>query len=84
MPQNQREVPRTPTYKPAFLFTGAGAPLGKCIVKDISECGAKLVFSTKEELPNSLLLTIGMDRRQCRLVWRRDQELGVEFAATRT
>jgi hypothetical protein len=45
----------------ALLFTSAGAPLGKCIVKDISERGAKLIYSAAGELPDRLLFTLGLD-----------------------
>lgn len=31
-----------------------GTPLGKCIVKDISEHGAKITYSAVEELPNEI------------------------------
>jgi hypothetical protein len=81
MSQNRRATPRRHTYRPAFLFTRAGAPLGRCVVKDISQCGAKLVYTTKEELPDQLLLTIDRDRIHCKLMWRRDEELGVRFGA---
>lgn len=83
MSRERRDTTRRHTYLPAFLFTGAGTPLGKCIVKDISEHGAKLVYSAAEGLPDLLLLTMGMDRQHCRVMWRRDEEVGVRFEAPR-
>jgi PilZ domain len=80
MSRERRETARKHTYTPAFLFTSAGAPLGKCIVKDISQSGAKLLYSAADELPAQLQLTIGMNRRNCQLMWRRDKEVGVRFA----
>jgi hypothetical protein len=79
MSRERRDTPRRHTYASAFLFTGDGAALGKCIVKDISESGAKLVYTTRDELPSQLLLTMGMDRKPCRVMWRSDKEIGVEF-----
>jgi hypothetical protein len=68
---------------PALLFTGAGTLLGKCMVKDISERGAKLVYTNKEELPDQILLTIGRDRRYGRTMWRRGEEVGIQFVPSR-
>jgi len=58
-----------------------GTPLGKCIVKDISEHGAKITYSAVEELPNEFLLTMGMNRQHCRVMWRHQNEVGVRFGA---
>ena len=79
MSRERRDTTRRHTYLSAFLFTGAGTPLGKCIVKDISEHGAKLVYSTAEELPDELQLTMGLKRQHCRVTWRQQKEVGVRF-----
>ena len=81
MSQERRDKTRRHTYLPAFLFAGAGTPLGKCIVKDISEHGAKITYSAVEELPNEFLLTMGMNRQHCRVMWRHQNEVGVRFGA---
>jgi hypothetical protein len=79
MSRERRNTTRRHTYLPAFLFSGAGTALGKCVVKDVSETGAKLVHSAPEELPDQLLLTMGMDHKRCRVIWRRQKEIGVSF-----
>ena len=79
MSPERRDTKRRHTYLPALLFTGAGKFLGKCIVKDISEYGAKLIYSPTEELPDQLLLTMGLDRQNCRVMWRNQKEVGVRF-----
>jgi hypothetical protein len=79
MSKERRNSSRKSAYTPAFLFTGAGKPLGKCFVKDMSESGAKLVYRAAEELPVDLLLTMGRVRQRCRLMWRQDNEIGVHF-----
>jgi PilZ domain len=81
MSQERRDTTRKHTFIPAFLFTSVGAPLGKCFVKDISERGARLVYSVNGELPDQLLLTMGMERQYCRVMWRRQKEIGVQFGA---
>jgi hypothetical protein len=83
MSRERRDTTRTHTYTSGFLFTGAGTPLGKCIVKDISEHGAKLAYSGGEDLPDQLLLTRGMDRQHCHVMWRGQKELGVRFGSPR-
>jgi hypothetical protein len=52
-------------------------------VKDISEEGAKIIYSTVEELPDEFLLTMGMNHRHCRVMWRSQKEVGVRFGAAK-
>jgi hypothetical protein len=80
MSNERRASPRRLSYAPALLFAGAGAPLGICVAKDISKTGAELVCAAAK-VPADLLVTMGMDRRRCRVMWRRDNEMGVRFAA---
>jgi len=79
MSPERRDTTRKHTYLSAFLFTSAGTALGKCVVKDISERGAKLIYSPAGELPDQLVLTMGLDRQQCRVMWRHHKEVGVKF-----
>jgi hypothetical protein len=79
MSRERRDTTRRQTYLPAFLYTAAGTPLGKWIVKDISEQGAKIIYSAAEELPDELVLTMGINRQHCRVMWRRQKEVGVRF-----
>jgi hypothetical protein len=83
MSRERRETKRRHTYLPAFLYTTAGTPLGKCIVKDISEQGANIIYSAVEELPDELVLTMGMNRQNCRVMWRRQKEVGVQFGTAK-
>jgi hypothetical protein len=81
--KERRTTPRKFSYARAFLFTGAGASLGSCVVEDISETGAKLVYLATEQLPADLQLTMGMFRRRCRLVWCCGNAIGVGFCEAR-
>jgi hypothetical protein len=83
MSPERRDTKRRHTYLPALLFTGAGTLLGKCVVKDISEQGAKLIYPAAEELPDQLLLTMGLDRQHCRVMWRHQKEVGVRFGTAK-
>ena len=79
MSSEHRRSPRKSKFASAFLYTGTGSPLGKCIVKDISDSGAKLVYRAADELPTDLLVTFGRERQYCHLIWRSDNEIGVRF-----
>ena len=84
MSPERRDSTRRQSYQPAFLYTTAGTALGKCIVKDISEQGAKIIYSGTEELADEFLLTLGMNRQHCRVMWRRQKEVGVRFGTAKT
>ena len=81
MSQERRGTTRKHTYVPGFLYTVAGTALGKCIVKDISEQGALIIYPALTELPDEFVLTLGMNKQRCRVMWRRQKEVGVQFGA---
>ena len=60
---------------------GGAAPLG-CIVRDISETGARLALLGGESLPEQFDLVLspnGAVNRLCHVIWRSDREVGVKF-----
>lgn len=80
--KNKRRSQRRPINVDVFLYTTDGWPLGQCKVRDISTTGAQLNSLPEDELPNRLLLSLSRDgrvRRYCDLVWRNDDEIGVQF-----
>ena len=55
-----------------------------CTVVDISSSGARLVVENANEVPDRFTIVMteqGVPRRQCRLVWRGEHEVGVAFEA---
>jgi len=59
-----------------------GAPLGTCLVVDISAAGARLVVQASEGLPDQFTIVLsrnGQLRRSCSVVWRSEQATGVKF-----
>ena len=53
-----------------------------CIIKDVSESGARVVTSSPDQLPDAFILCLtadGLPRRHCRVVWRSETEAGVSF-----
>jgi hypothetical protein len=61
------------------MATGLGPPL-KCGMKDVSEAGARIVVFDPRASPQEflLLLNAGLSR-WCRVTWRSDKEIGIEF-----
>lgn len=78
----RRKSARRPLRYPARLDFGPDSPRWDCTLQDISEGGAKLALSGPDTVPDefNLLLAIGpKTSRRCKLVWRNDEYLGVQF-----
>jgi hypothetical protein len=51
-----------------------------CILSNFSNCGAEITGVRAVTVPDEFLLQITRDRnRKCRVLWRTDDTLGVEF-----
>jgi len=51
-------------------------------MKDVSAAGAKLVLSEQSEIPDEFTLLLskyGNVRRRCRVSWRSEMAVGVQF-----
>jgi hypothetical protein len=84
MSRVQRKATRQPSSAIAYLYSVDGWPLGECKMKDVSSSGAKLEHDIQDEMPERFLLSLSRDgkvRRQCQVVWRKENEIGVRFAA---
>jgi hypothetical protein len=84
--EERRRTLRKPFSQPASLFYPNGKPICGCVMRDISDTGARLRLghpSGVDEIPGEFILAIsksGNVFRRCKLVWRRNNELGVHFA----
>jgi hypothetical protein len=68
----------------AMLYSVTGTAVCNCIVRDISEGGAKLAVAAAAKAPDELVLVLsrsGTIRRKCRVVWRTESHIGVVFEA---
>jgi len=77
-----RKKPRRQFNYNARVLIDNNSPLVVCAIVDISESGARLALEADEALPETFTLLLtrnGRARRDCRLVWRDGQTLGVEF-----
>ena len=72
---------RTVTY-PAFIDLGDGSPAVQCTLCDASQEGAQLAVADPNSVPDEFILALSSDgaaRRRCRVTWRTEDQVGVEF-----
>jgi hypothetical protein len=56
--------------------------LSDCALSDVSDRGARINVHDSETIPENFLLLLagnGAARRQCRVIWRKPQQVGVKF-----
>jgi hypothetical protein len=78
-----RKKRRQPLRYRAMIPGSKGQAPRACLIADISETGAKVMFDREIELPDRFILMLtsnGNARRVCRVVWRTGLTAGVEFA----
>jgi PilZ domain len=79
---DKRKNPRRPVTYPAFIDVGNGQPAVECLLCDASQEGAQLAVADCDAVPNEFILALSSDgaaRRRCRVMWRADHYVGVEF-----
>jgi hypothetical protein len=66
----------------ASLAASEKAPRQDCIVRDMSHTGACILVDPTVELPPEFLLLLSRNvSRRCKLVWRKERQVGVRFRA---
>ena len=80
LPVERRRTPREPTHQAVRLTFDDGSPWIRGTMTNISTGGACVWISSSRTLPGEFNLLLPLNqRRRCRLVWRSDDKLGVEF-----
>jgi hypothetical protein len=78
--RDQRLQPRRNTMIVATIVFENGRTRLDCVIRNLSEGGAKLEFATVRGIPASFdLLVPGHRPHHCRVAWRALKELGVQF-----
>jgi hypothetical protein len=81
-PSEERKTPRERTFLPARVAFGDGGALStQCMVTHLSSGGARLNIPASISLPDRFDVEIpqrGLHSR-ARLVWRKDDQAGIEF-----
>jgi hypothetical protein len=65
-----------------IVHSGPDQALQRCLVRNVSATGAKLRLPTTKDVPERFTLILSRDgtvKRECCIVWRSDQEVGVRF-----
>jgi hypothetical protein len=75
-----RLQPRRNTMILATIVYDSGRTRLDCVIRNLSEGGAKLEFATVRGIPQTFdLMVSGHRPHQCRVAWRALKELGVQF-----
>ena len=79
---NSRKASRTAVRRIGWLARVKGEQIRECTVFDESATGMRLVIDAPDEIPDTFYLYPTLDftsRRQVRVVWRSDKQIGIEF-----
>ena len=76
---DHRVAPRKRVLKAGTIEFGGGAI--DCTVRNLSETGAALSVVSPVGIPSELNLIVSSDQmnRRCRVVWRKENRIGVSF-----
>ena len=76
----KRLSPRRNTMIVATVVFDGGRTRLDCVIRDLSEGGAKLQVATVKGIPQSFDLIAPRHRpHHCRVIWRALKEMGVQF-----
>jgi hypothetical protein len=59
-----------------------GEPLHGCVLADISDTGCRIDVDDSKPVPDSFMLLLALNgaaKRKCRVVWRKERQIGVTF-----
>lgn len=78
--RDQRLSPRRNTMIIANIVFHGGQTLMNCVIRNLSDGGAKIEVPTVRGVPETFDLMVPGHRAQpCRVAWRALKELGVQF-----
>ena len=66
----------------AWLSRTKGEQLRECMILNESEKGIRLAIADPSEIPDNFYIYLTLEsssRRNCRVAWRSDKQIGVEF-----
>jgi hypothetical protein len=81
--EERRRVSRSRTLKSGKILVRPHTSLVDCTVRNLSSNGALLIVPTLAAIPDrfELILESKRTHHQCRVIWRGENRLGVEFAS---
>jgi len=66
----------------AWLSRTKGEQLRECMILNESKKGIRLAIADPSEIPDNFYIYLTLEsssRRNCRVAWRSDKQIGVEF-----
>ena len=83
-PSNKRPM-REPVFRLASIYTGKNAHV-RCVVKDVSDAGARLSLQTPQALPETVVVKFDQNgsRRRMNVVWQSENDIGVKDSEDQT
>ncbi len=81
MATEQRRYPRRKTFKTGKIIYHKGLLNQPCLIRDMSEGGARLQIDPPFECPEQFLLELlNQSPRPCEVAWRKGGNVGAEFS----
>ena len=78
--EERRQHTRYKANIPAKIDPGCGSVLQECVLTDVSKSGARITIEEPEILPDQFILVLAPSaHRDCKIIWRSDSQVGVEF-----
>jgi len=84
MAGEKRKSVRRPVVRPCWIVTARDAPAITCHIQDISATGARLLCKSPTDIADAFVLHLTPDGkvgRQCKVVWRTQSEVGLQFVS---
>jgi hypothetical protein len=83
MPTDKRKSRRYSVEHGARIARDDGSDPQGCRMLDVSAHGARLELETASKLPDKFVLLLSHDgdlRRECTVIWRSENAVGIEFS----
>jgi hypothetical protein len=80
-PEHRKEIHRH-IHKVCWIVTGPDCQPQECRISDISDHGGKIACENVSQVPDKFVLFLtpdGKAARSCKVVWRSDKEIGLQF-----
>ena len=80
----KRRVPRKDASLKGLIHNDQGSIIAPCFMMDVSASGAKLIIEAGINIPDYFVLALARNagvRRNCEVVWRATESIGVCFVA---
>jgi hypothetical protein len=84
MPERRKAKRRPFDHVASIARLEDGRRIADCMIRDLSDSGARLALREAAELPPEFALLLsksGNVLRRCRLAWKKANEIGVSFVA---